>query len=951
MNEELKIVIKAATTEAKKKVSEVRKEIEKVGAASDESSKSFKESMGALAKGAAAAVAAVAALTAAMTKLGKSAAEVEKGFSKLKTTFQSMGSSTAQATKTYKNLFGFLGEHDKAVEVAQSLALITTEEEKLAEWTKILQGAYATMGDKLPIEGLAEAANETIKVNKVVGVMADALNWMGVSEDAFNAALAQTTSLEEREVLVRNTLNSLYSNAAALYEANNKSTINYNKSQANLNIALAQATAYTTPLLTALNNLSTTFLTYFAPALQTVAVYLTGFIELIAEAIKWVSSFFGLISSSASTTSGDMAGYQKAMANYQKELSKSLTSSGKGLDENNKKIKELKKQTMGFDELNILSSNTDASASASGGDGGGSLNIPEMPNPADYGIGEDAFGLTNLTDDIDKAKEKIKGFLLLAGLAAAAFGGWKIANFISQLKLTSAATSEINRLLGKVGEEGFKKAFGEDAQTMLDKVNTKKQSMIKSATNLAGTLLIIAGAFLTIKGYSDAWANGIDWKNLGLMLGGIALTITGLFIMFGEFGGKAAGFGLIAAGIALIVVGIKDFVENGYSLEAVLTILAGVIAVVVGVCLAFNAALLANPITWIILAIAALVAGFVILWNECEGFRNFWIGLWDKIKIVFAALVEALEPLWDAIVGAFKEAWELIKVVWDLVKPYFEKAWEDIKVIWDMVKPYFEAIWNHIKIVFSVVKDVLAAYFKAAWEAIKIIWNQVVSYFTAIWNTIKGIFSVVKNVLSGNWKEAWEGIKGIVGVWGDYFKNTWENIKKIFSVVKTYFKEVFGSAWDGVKKVFANFGDFFDDMWNGIKVGLKAALNSMIDLVNKWIRGLNILLAPLRAIVYGVAKAFGSNIKFSDVKIPTIPRLAEGGIVNSSILANIGENGKEAVLPLENNTEWMDALADRIAARQAQKVILQVGERELGWATIGAINGITQQTGGLQLIV
>ena len=103
--------------------------------------------------------------------------------------------------QTYKDLFSFLGDHDKAVESAQSLALITQEEEKLAEWSNILQGAFAQMGDKLPTEALAEAANETIKVGQVTGAMADALNWMGVSEDGFNEALAQTTSLEEREAL------------------------------------------------------------------------------------------------------------------------------------------------------------------------------------------------------------------------------------------------------------------------------------------------------------------------------------------------------------------------------------------------------------------------------------------------------------------------------------------------------------------------------------------------------------------------------------------------------------------------------------------------------------------------------------------------------------------------------------------------------------------------------
>ena len=137
MNEELRIIIKAKTDEAKKKIGEVRKELDNMSASNSENKKRFTEAMGALAKGAAVAMAAVAGLTAAMTKLAHSATDVNKGFAKLNTTFNSLGSTTAQATKTYKELFSFLGEHDKAIETAQSLALITTEEKKLAECIQI----------------------------------------------------------------------------------------------------------------------------------------------------------------------------------------------------------------------------------------------------------------------------------------------------------------------------------------------------------------------------------------------------------------------------------------------------------------------------------------------------------------------------------------------------------------------------------------------------------------------------------------------------------------------------------------------------------------------------------------------------------------------------------------------------------------------------------------------
>ena len=69
----------------------------------------------------------------------------------------------------------------------------------------------------------------------------------------------------------------------------------------------------------------------------------------------------------------------------------------------------------------------------------------------------------------------------------------------------------------------------------------------------------------------------------------------------------------------------------------------------------------------------------------------------------------------------------------------------------------------------------------------------------------------------------------------------------------------------------------------------------------------------------------------------------------------IGEQGKEAVVPLENNTEWMDKLVDKLASKlvnnNSGNIILQVDNTALGWASINSINGITKQTGNLQLVL
>ena len=397
-------------------------------------------------------------------------------------------------------------------------------------------------------------------------------------------------------------------------------------------------------------------------------------------------------------------------------------------------------------------------------------------------------------------------------------------------------------------------------------------------------------------------------------------------------------------------------------MQNVLTILAGVIAIVVGVCLAFNAALLANPITWVVIAIAALVAAFVILWNECEGFRKFWIELWEKVKVIFSDFVKTLQPLIDALVNAFKAAWELIKVIWnDYLVPLFKAAWEAIKVVWDEVKPYFEVLWNNIKEVFSVVKVYFEGMFKTAWEAIKLVWDVVVGYFAALWDSIAAIFSVVKDVLTGDWQGAWDGIKGIADTWQGYFSGIWDGIKSVFSAVGTWFSDTFSAAWTAIKNVFSNWGAFFSGLWDNIKstfssLGTKlgdaigGAVKSGINTVISWIeRTINRAIGLINGAIGIINKLPGVNI--GRIGTLTLPRLAKGGVIDSATIAMIGEQGKEAVVPLENNTEWMDKLADRITSnnKTPTKIVIKVGEKELGWATINAINGITEQTGGLQL--
>ena len=874
-----------------KGIDKVTKSLKDVQKASGHAKQGVEKAMGGIKKSVLSAVKAVATLALATASLSEGM-EFGKLQGKLNAAFQSAGSSAAQATKTFKELYRFLGDSDRAVETAQNLARVTTSEKELAEWTKILQGVYATMGDAIPVETLAESVNETAQVAKVTGTLADALNWMGISEDAVNNQLATMNTAHEREAYLRSLLNGLYSNAAVIYEHNSKAMLDYNQAQANLKIQLADVAIKIMPLITAFSNMAAVVLGVLKPAIEVIVQVIATLCQWIIAAINWLGAFFGIFTDGKASVSNTNNSINKAtqnMNNYAGAIGGAAAAA-----------KELKKQTMGFDELNVIQSPT---ATGGGGGGGGSVATPNVDIPKIEMPSFDDFNAS-----LEDSKKKIEGLLVLIAGIAAGIGLWKLTNFISDLITTAKTANGLGMTMGKVG------------------------SIIRH--KVLAPISMIAGGILLAIGYTDAWANGISWANLAETIGGLALIITSLGLSFGSFG---AAIGVIVGGIVTLVLGIKDLIENGYSLEGVITVLIGAVATFLGVILLVNAAMLASPITWIVVGIMALVAAFVVLWNECEGFRNFWINLWKTVSTW-------VEKTVNDIVNWFKQAWSDIKNAFNTAI-----SWIKEKIIQPIANFYNKWIRPVIEKIIEIIT-----------KCVEIIINLYVGLYNLLVNkVIKPIAEWVSKTV-GNIKD-W--IKGAVDTIKGWFSDLWSKIKEIFSPVANFFKDVWNKAYNAVKNVFSPIVNFFGGIWDKIKnkfsklgtsIGdaissaVKSGINGVISLIE---RTINKAIGLINGAIKLINLLPGVNVGY--VKKLSMPRLAKGGIIDSATIAMVGEQGKEAVVPLENNTEWMDKLADRLAARMASptRVSLNVDGKELGWATINSINNITKQSGNLPLAV
>ena len=248
-----------------------------------------------------------------LAQLPEATRELRQDMATLETSFAKQGFSTEAATDTWKELYKVFGEDDRAVEAANLISKMSDNQEDLNEWVTITKGVWGEYQDSLPVEGLAEASNETAKTGKVTGVLADALNWSGeaatmfagymsddvtTAEDAFNQALAECTTEAERQALITETLTALYGDSAKKYEEASGAQLEAKDATAeNLLIQNEMADAIE-PVTTAWQGMKNELAVGFLPVIQSVAGYLAehpGMLKAVAVTITALAVAIGVL--------------------------------------------------------------------------------------------------------------------------------------------------------------------------------------------------------------------------------------------------------------------------------------------------------------------------------------------------------------------------------------------------------------------------------------------------------------------------------------------------------------------------------------------------------------------------------------------------------------------------------------------------------------------------------
>lgn len=239
---------------------------------------------------------AVGGLVTAFLATAEGTREFRTNMGKVDTAFKDAGFSAKDAEETYKKFFGVLGDEGQATEATALLGELANDQKDLKKWTDISTGVFAKFGDSLPVEGLIEASNETAKTGEIVGGLADALNWAGISQDDFQKKLDKCSNEQERQKLITETLSKTYGEASNAYKETNKDIIASQEAQAQLSQAMADIGAKAEPLMTQMKLLGTKILEAFLPVLEKIIPFVEEHLPLVIGIVGGLVGAIGTLS-------------------------------------------------------------------------------------------------------------------------------------------------------------------------------------------------------------------------------------------------------------------------------------------------------------------------------------------------------------------------------------------------------------------------------------------------------------------------------------------------------------------------------------------------------------------------------------------------------------------------------------------------------------------------------
>lgn len=662
----------------------------------------------------------------------------------------------------------------------------------------------------------------------------------------------------------------------------------------------------------------------FIPALNAILPYAIAVVKAIREIANAIANLFGF-----TLTDVDYSGVGK-LASGTGAVADNLGSAAGS-------AKELKKYIAGFDELNVLPSNSNAgSGGGAGGAGGGGFDF-DLPT---YDFLGDA-----VETRVDEIKDKLKSLLVIALAIGAAFAGWKIG------KKVTAAIATL-----KAGFATF--ASSGAGQAILSKL----------ASCVAGVALQFNAAGGGVKGFLSVLGMVAKVAAPAVAILVVVIATLKVFIerwndiksaVANTFGKLKVGERLQALNDKLNQLGEKLGWVNGFwnglksTIGSLMNFIGEVVITVVGSSLIG----LFNGLVGVLGGVVTAMTGVVEIFT---GFAQFLKGVFtgdlDLVKKSFATFGSGISKIFSGVIDG------LVKGFTGWVSGVIEGV---TNLGGTLLGTLIPNIANGVATFFSNLCADIAQFFTNAWNSICALWSTVGNWFnTKVITPVDTFFSTLGTKIATSFTTSWTKVKAEWGVVTDWFKS------KIIAPVQTAFESMcssvggfFVSLWDRIAGVFAGVGGWFQsNVVDAINSAFRALVNGAISLLERMLNGIIRPLNNFIGKVNSVLSIVGGGI--STISYVSIPRLANGGFVDEGQLFIAREAGAEMVgrigrkTAVANNDQIVESVSQGVyeAVQRASgetnssnsrpiTVIVQMNGKELFRQMVDENNAVIRATG------
>ena len=447
-------------------------------------------------------------------------------------------------------------------------------------------------------------------------------------------------------------------------------------------------------------------------------------------------------------------------------------------------------------------------------------------------------------------KEALAGMLSIINASDADFEKLTNAIYNCDGSAKTMADTMQDNLNGKITQlksalEGVAISFGEVLIPMLTKVVEKITGVVQKFSNLdEGT------------------------RKLILTIGAVAASIGPLLLMIGKMltvGASIAKWGKgVSGALKAVQAGTKG-------VGAIMTAVFGPGGIVL----------------LVIAGVAALVAGFMYLWNTNEDFKNFFINTWNAIVQFMAPILEylknvilqcwvdvttMLQPYIESIKAFIVDSWNFILTtiipilnnIWNAIVTAWQYVWETLQPILAQLKETISAAWDFILTIISIALDKISTIVSLGFEIVK-------GIFTAVTSAIKFIWDNFGDLIVSKIKNVWDTVAGVVS-------GASKVLQGIFQTLTGLLTGNWSKCWEGISNIVSG-------VWQGITSFVKGGINAIISSINVFIRGINKIKVP----------DFVPGLGGKGFNISEIPMLAKGTDYFKGGLAIVGEQGPELV--------------------------------------------------------